>query len=231
MRLSSLVLLAVIATGASAQSGVSTNYAVTTFGDTLRTNVEFKDPLLGRSHLLVDGERHEIDEFSILHIDGVTSAVVEGRRLARLLSDGRIRFYARTVTTAGTMMPMGGPGGGMMMSPGTSSEVGYIQTSGGPVQKATYANLSEAMADNPESMRLLARSRSLTTTRWVVTGLGVAAFAAGGLLIYNAEQNGESYTPFIPIAVAGAAGIAAGSYLLPGLADDARDEAIDIYNQ
>ena len=214
--------------GAVAQADGPANYAVTVSGDTLRTEVEFEDPLIGTSYVSVAGERRELEEFSELHLDGVTNAVVEGRRLAPLLTDGKVRFYARTVSTPGTMVP--GPNGGMVMSGGTSSRVGYVQLANGPVLKATHPVLQDALSDNPESLRHLGRAQTLRTAGWITTGLGIAAFIGGAALSFDAEGESSSTPQFSPVMIGGVALAATGAYVLPGMADSARDRAIEVYN-
>lgn len=202
---------------------------MTASGDTLRGTVEFKDPFLGSPHVLLDGERREAEDFSVLHLDGETLAVVDGgRRLARLVRDGRVRFYSRTTSTPGMMVPNAGPGGGMSMAPGTSSETGYVQVGAGPVRRATVSNLRDAIGDHPESARLLDQYRTLGYVQWAATGAGLAV---AGIGLASMLGSGEDELTVNPLLVVGLAGAAVGGYVLPRLRDGARDRAIDVYNE
>ena len=87
-------------------------------GDTLRGEIQLKDPIIGRAHIVLDGERREIEEVREVRLDGETLAVVDGRRFARLVEDGRVRLYSREVSTPAMMTPGPGPNGGMVMSGG-----------------------------------------------------------------------------------------------------------------
>ena len=233
LRLFTVLLFALsLAPSALAQSDSTDPFAVTVQGDTLRGDVELKDPLLGRRHVLIDGERREIDEFSYLQVDGDLLAVVDGRGLAKLVQDGRVRFYSRSEYSPGTP-GFGVPGtpGAVAGTPGGSTEYGYIQIGDGPVQDATTAALRQAFQDNPESMRQLDRMRTLSTTRWIVTGLGVAAFVTGAALMIQAEENGEDYTPYAPIVVGGGVAIGVSNFVFPTMISGARRQAIDAYNR
>ena len=232
MRVLLLFAVLLLAPSALAQTGSTDPFAVTVQGDTLRGDVELKDPILGRRHVLIDGERREIDEFSYLQIDGDLLAVVDGRGLAELVQDGRVRFYSRSEYTAGTP-GFGVPGtpGAVAGTPGGSTEYGYIQIGDGPVQDATDAALRQAFQDNAESMRQLDRMRALRTTSWVVMGAGIIAFGVGAGLTYRAEQNGEDYSAYLPIGIAGVVLAGGGNLIFPPMIRDARRQAIDAYNQ
>ena len=232
--LRSALLLALLApVQAFAQQNDVPNYAVTTSGDTLRTAVAFKDPSFGTSYVEVDGRRREIERFSVLHIDGLTHAVVDGRRLAPLVIDGPVRFYARTVSSA-AMIPAGhGAAGPAMAQPpgvgGVSRQIGYVQVENGPVLRATDGALRAALGENGESLRYLDRARTLRAAGWGATGLGLAAFLTGAVLSMQAEESGS--TPaYAPVMVGGAAVAAVGGYLLPDMARSMRDRAIGAYN-
>ncbi len=223
--------MALAAVSASAQTGrIDTNYAITTQGDTLRTEVELKDPLIGRAHVLVGGDRRELEEFSLLHIDGETLAIVDGRRLARLLTDGRVRFYTREVTTSGVWQPGVGPGGvSPGFTPSTTQEIGYIQVGNGPVVRATNGALHDAFQDNPESLRYLNHARTLGYAQAGVTVAGVALVIGGAIPMIQANER-EEEVKVNPLVFVGAGLAAAGQLIFPGLRSTARNRAIDAYN-
>lgn len=232
MRCFPLALLVLLASAAEAQTPADArpgDYAVTTAGDTLRGDVEYKTPLLGRAHVLIDGERHETDAFRSLYLDGETLAVVDGRQLARLVRDGRVRFYSRSTHTPGMMTPNAGPGGGMTMTPGTSNTVGYLQVGEGPVVRASMTNLRDALGDNPESARYLDQHRTLGYARWAATGASVAVLVAGLVPMVNDYENGAEYK-LNPLVVVGLGGVALSNFVFPRLGDQARDRAISVYN-
>ena len=215
---------------ASAQTGVSRNYAVTVEGDTLRSGVRYVNPLLAPSYVTVDGEQHATSEFQILYLDGVTHAVVDdGRKLAPLVNEGRLRLFSRTMSPPPGMV-QAGPNDAVMMPLGTGQSIGYIQVPGGPVQRASLGNLRSAMGDNAESMRHLDRARTLRTFRWVATAAGIAAFGLGAYGALNAESTGGDPATFVPIGVAGALTAGAANFIFPAQEDRARDRAIDVYN-
>lgn len=231
MRLSVLLAAFFFIPLASAQSEAdvdSRDFVVTALGDTLRGDVEIKDPFLGCLHVLVDGERRDIQTLREITLDGETMAVVDGRSLATLQQDGRVRFYSRTTTTGPMMTP--GPNGTMMMTGGSSNEVGYVQVGQGPIQRATVPNLRTALHDNPESIGHLDRYRSLGYAQYGVTAVSVGLFLGGGYQMYQAEQNGEEIS-LNPLVVIGAAGATIGQLVFPGLRNAARRRAIDSYNR
>ena len=197
MRALGLVVLAALALpSASAQDAApapnAEDYLVTVAGDTLRGDVELKSPFLGKTHVVLDGERRELEEFRMIHDGAETLAVVDGRRLARLIEDGRVRLYSYETSSPGVMMPNPGPGGGFSMTPGSSSEVGYVQVGDGPVERATVPVLRLALQDNPESIDYLDRHQTLTYAQYGVTAAGVLAFAGGAALaIQSLEEDGE----------------------------------------
>ena len=235
MRALAFLLLAALASpSASAQSPApaasSGDYLVTVAGDTLRGVIELNDPLVGKTHVVLDGERRELEEFRIIRDGAETLAVVDGRRLARLIEDGRVRLYSYESYTPGMMTPNAGPGGGFSMTSGSSNEVGYVQVGGGPVERATVPALRLALQDNPESLSYLDRHQTLTYTQYGVTAAGVAAFAGGAVLaIQSLEDGGE---PSInPLLIAGGVTIGLANLIFPSQRRAARRRAIEVYNQ
>ena len=231
--LRSALLLALLApVQAFAQQDDVPNYAVTLRGDTLRTDVKLRDPLVGRSFVEVDGEEWRIEAFKSLHLDGVTHAVVEGRRLAPLLAEGRVRVYGYPSSDVGGMMM--GPDGQFLMAVPVrgvvDARVGYFQMESGPVLKATPAALHSAIGSYEPSARYLRRSQTLRRARWAVTGVGAATFLAGVALTRSAGGGEEEAFRYAPILFVGAGTALAGHFLLPDMAKSMRNKAIDAYN-
>ena len=229
------VLALLAPAGAAGQADGPANYAVTVAGDTLRTEVEFEDPLIGTSYVSVAGERREIEEFAMLHLDGRTHAVVDGRRLAQLTVDGRLRLYSHAVTVAvGPAMAVG-PNGAlapMMAVPYgqfVAKETGYLQVEGGPVVLFSEAALRDAMRGNPASLQHLDRARKLGSAGRITTSVGLVALFVGSALSYM--HNGFEGVPrYWPVMLGGAAATFVGTQALTAEAHVARQEAIDVYN-
>lgn len=216
---------------ASAQTG---EYALLAAGDTLRGAVELRSPLLKRAYVRVDSQRVEIEHLTEFRDDGVLYAVVDGRQLASLVSEGdRVDFYARYETThhAGAMVPTGAPGGGMHMTGGgvSTEQIGYFRLDGGPVERASAGNLRTALADNEESMAALNQHQKLTYAQYGGTAVGLGLFGVGTLLTLNSESGGE-YTPS-PLLFVGAGIASLSSLILPGQRRTKVQQAIDAYNE
>ena len=229
---SALLIVLLAPALALAQQDDVPNYAVTTSGNTLRTAVEFKQPVIGRAYVEVNGQRHEIENFATLHLDGETSAVVEGRRLARLIVDGPVRLYSRSISVS-VPLATAPVANGVSVSLWTNSllakRIGYVQTEGGPVVEATDAALHDALSGNASSAQHLGRARRLRTAARVTTGIGAATVLVGTALSY---WNGgvDGIPQYWPVMLGGAAVAVYGSQGLTAEARSARNEAIDAYN-
>ena len=231
MRFLPLLILLLVS---SAAAQTSDFVVLAASGDTLRGHVELRDPFLKRAYVRVDSQRVEIEDVREFREGETLFAVVERRNLARLVRQGeRVDFYARYVTssTPGMMVPTGGPGSGMTMTPGTSSteEIAYYRLDGGPVERASASNLRIALADNPESLRALDQYQNLTYAQYGTTAVGLGAFAAGAALTLASEENGEYSVS--PLTFVGVGLLAISNLVFPSQRRAKVRLAIDAYNR
>ena len=174
--------------------------------------VEMRQPAIGRSYLLLNGQqRFELDQ--IKFFDDETGHYIRtnlpgSRRLATMRREktGRISTYS---ITSQQYMPggyggpfgyggygygrMGYPYGGLGGYPYggyRTVKTEYFSKDGGPVQDISYRNLSVALSDNPgsaEVMRDVSRLRRFSTAGYVVGG---GLLAAGMLSTLNGNSRG-----------------------------------------
>jgi len=181
-------------------------------GQVLRAyDVEVKQPVFGRSFLLVDGlQRYDLND--VRYYDDETGHYVRttlpnSRRETTLRRDrqGRISLYSITSTQYagngfGNPYGYGGFGryygyGGYPMYRTVKTE--YFSKDNGPVQNMTIRNLAIATADNPGSSALLAKARSyqrLTTLSYVAAG---GVMLAGLFTTLNPNSSGPAISPLI----------------------------------
>jgi hypothetical protein len=179
-------------------------------------DVEIKQPVFGRSFLLLDGQQR-LDLSEIRYYEDETGHYVRttlpnSRRETTLRRDrqGRISLYSITSTQyngSGFGSPYGGFGGFGRYGYGgygpsyRTVKTEYFSKDNGPVENLTLRNLAIATADNPGSSALLAKARSyqrITTLSYV---------AAGGLIaagLFSTLRPGDSGLAVSPLVYAGA---------------------------
>ena len=182
-------------------------------GQLLRAyDVEVKQPVFGRSFLLVDGlQRYDLND--VRYYDDETGHYVrttlpKSRRETTLRRDrqGRISLYSITSTQYagnGFGYPYGGYGGFGRYGYGgfgpmyRTVKTEYFSKDNGPVQSMTLRNLAIATADNPGSSALLAKARSyqrITTLSYVAAG---GVMLAGLFTTLNPGSSGSGVSPLV----------------------------------
>ncbi|HYE96548.1 MAG TPA: hypothetical protein VD962_10095 [Rubricoccaceae bacterium] len=202
-------------------------------GDTLRGDLELREPLLRSKRFVLDGEREfPIGQVREARLDGQWYAVgrtaMDTAVLMRQVEAGRISLYTAdlswgpswAVTTPGPTVPM-------TMTPGGSTRLEYFRKGNGPIRPASYGNLREAMSDDPAAMRVLRRRQTLS-----VVGYAMAA-AAAGLVIGGATQLGEDEdgNARVPTLALVGIGVGLGSRVPFMMRGGLLDEAIATYNR
>jgi len=215
-------------------------------GKTIPANyINVKSPFLGKAHLLIDGKQKinllEVEAFQnakgYFIYDFVGNSLT--KKILRREIIGNIDTYSYSYTAAGV--------GGFTAGAGT-----YVPTThrvnkmlfkkgSGPLQKTKLSNLKIAMADNPESMKLLKQvgnSYILDGTLWAA-GL---AMVIGGILHSEkkdresnistnpnnfAQQDSFKMSPFFYIGGV----VATIPFFTYGLKDRKKRKAILIYNK
>jgi hypothetical protein len=178
-------------------------------------DVEMRQPALGRSYLLLNGQqRFELDQIKFFDDETghyIRTALPGSRRQATLRREktGRISTYSITSQqySPGSFGPYGygyGYGLGRFGYPYGMSPYGagypyggyrtvkteYFSKDGGPIQDMNFRNLSVALSDNPGSADLLrdvARLRRMSTAGYV---LGGGILAAGMLTTFSGDSRG-----------------------------------------
>jgi len=176
-------------------------------------DVEVKNPLFGRSYLLLDGQRRvEFDEVGFYDDETghyVRTTLPGASRESTLRRDktGRISLYSITSTQySPTPYPgrygsigYGGFGyGGYPYGGGYRTvKTEYFSKDNGPIQNLTLRNLALATTDNAGAQQLLADARRYQKA-------SLASYAVGGgLLVYGLIQTlrptdtGTSISPFV----------------------------------
>ncbi|MCC2548012.1 hypothetical protein LJY25_16305 [Hymenobacter sp. BT175] len=169
-------------------------------------DVEVKQPFLGRSYLLLDGQqRFDLSEVSFYEDETghyVRTALPGSSRETTLRRDrvGRISLYSVTSTQYNNNSPFGYGGygryggypyGGFGPTYRTV-KTEYFSKNNGPIQDLSVKNLAVATSDNPTSSALLAESRKYqrySTISYVAAG-GMMAY--GLLATLNPNQRGVS---------------------------------------
>lgn len=204
----------------------TTRYAVgLKNGQVLRGyDVELKQPLLGRTFVLVDGQQR-LDLNDVRYYEDETGFYVRttlpgrSKRESTLRRDrvGRISLYSITsqqymnnpygyspygVGRYGYGYPYGGYGG---FGGYRTVRQEYFSKDNGPIQDLSIRNLQLATTDNPGAQQLLANARRyqrITTLSYIGAG---GLMLAGVLSSFNGSNNGFSVSPLmyaaIPLAV------------------------------
>ncbi|TGD83108.1 hypothetical protein [Hymenobacter wooponensis] len=183
-------------------------------------DVEIKQPVFGRSFLLIDGQqRFELDQ--VRYYEDETGFYVRttlpGRssRESTLRRDrvGRISLYSIT-STQYMNNPYGGlggygfgrygyggyPYGGYPYGGYRTVKTDYFSKDNGPIENLTLKNLQLATADNPGSVKLLQDARRYQTYTTL------SYIAAGGLMLAGtfssfSGSNGFAVSPLVYAAI------------------------------
>lgn len=177
--------------------------------------VEMRQPAIGRSYLLLNGQqRFEIDQ--IKFFDDETGHYIRtnlpgSRRMATMRREKTGRISTYSITSQQYMPGMGSPFGygyggfgygrfgypyggypygGYPYNGYRTVKTEYFSKDGGPVQDMNYRSLSVALSDNPgsaEMLRDVARLRRFSTAGYVVGG---GLLAAGMLSTLNGNSRG-----------------------------------------
>ncbi|OUJ73084.1 hypothetical protein BXP70_14690 [Hymenobacter crusticola] len=182
-------------------------------GQVLRAyDVEVKQPVFGRSFLLVDGlQRYDLSD--VRYYDDETGHYVrttlpKSRRETTLRRDrpGRISLYSITSTQYagnGFGYPYGGYGGFGRYGYGgfgpayRTVKTEYFSKDNGPVENLTIRNLAIATSDNAGSSALLAKARSfqrISTLSYVAAG---GVILAGLFTTLNPSSAGPTISPLV----------------------------------
>ncbi|GAB2790305.1 hypothetical protein GCM10027175_31070 [Hymenobacter latericoloratus] len=186
-------------------------------------DVEVKQPILGRTFLLVDGQQR-LDLNDVRYYEDETGFYVRttlpgrSKRESTLRRDrvGRISLYSITrqqytngpygyspygMGRYGYGYPYGGYGG---FGGYRTVRQEYFSKDNGPIEDLSVRNLQLATADNPGAQQLLANARryqTLTTLSYV----GAGGLLLAGVLSSFGGSNGASVSPLmyaaIPLAV------------------------------
>ncbi|KAA9332177.1 hypothetical protein F0P96_11875 [Hymenobacter busanensis] len=183
--------------------------------------VEMRQPVLGRSYLLANGQqRFDLDQIKFYEDETghyVRTTLPGSRREATLRRDktGRISTYSITTTQyspnafgspfgygyggygyGGYGSPFGYPYGGYR-----TVRTEYFSKDGGPIEEMNFRSLRVALADNPgsvETLRDVARLRRISTAGYVVGG---GLMAAGILSTFSGTSRSVSPLLFISVPV------------------------------
>ncbi|GAA4372594.1 hypothetical protein [Hymenobacter koreensis] len=185
-------------------------------------DVEVRQPVLGRSYLLLNGQqRFELDQIKFYQDETghyVRTRLPGSRREATLRRDrlGRISTYSIT-TQQFQPGAFGGPfgygrypyggfggfpyGGGYPYGGYRTVRQEYFSKDGGPIEEMNFRSLSVALSDNPgsaETLRDVARLRRYSTAGYVVGG---GLMAAGLLSTFSGQTQSVSPLLFISVPV------------------------------
>jgi hypothetical protein len=181
-------------------------------------DVEIKQPVFGRSFLLVDGQqRFDLDQVRYYEDESgfYVRTTLPGRsnRESTLRRDrvGRISLYSITSTQyMNSPYGMGGYGmgrygyGGYPYGGGYGGyrtvKTDYFSKDNGPIENLTIRNLQLATADNPTSVKLLQDARRYQTYTTL------SYIAAGGLMLAGtfssfSGNNGFAVSPLVYAAI------------------------------
>ncbi|UOQ74315.1 hypothetical protein [Hymenobacter cellulosilyticus] len=184
-------------------------------------DVETKQPIFGRSYLLLDDQRRiDLSEISFYEDESghyVRTVLPKSSRETTLRRDrvGRLSLYSQTSTQyAGSgYSPFGygryggygyggyGYGGPMYRTVKTE----YFSKDNGPIQDLSVRNLSIATADNAGSVALLMQARKYQTFTTLSYIAAAGVVAAGLFSTLNPGQSGSGISPLIyagiPLAI------------------------------
>ncbi|TGE23316.1 hypothetical protein [Hymenobacter metallicola] len=207
-------------------------------------DVEVKQPVFGRTYLLLDDQRRvEMNEVSFYEDESghyVRTILPKSSREVTLRRDrvGRLSLYSATSTQyAGNGYNPYGYGpygyGGRFGGYGYGGPVyrtvktEYFSKDNGPIQDMSLRNLSLATADNAGSTALLLQARKYQriTTLSYVAAAGVTALGLFSTL--TSSQSGPSISPLIYAAIP----LAIVPIVLGGKQQQSIKQAISLYNR
>ncbi|WP_400192107.1 hypothetical protein [Hymenobacter sp. B81] len=181
-------------------------------------DVEVRQPVFGRSYLLVNGQqRFDLDQVKFFEDETghyVRTMLPGSRREATLRRDktGRISTYSITTQQYqpggfggpygyGRYGGFGGPWGGYPYGGYRTVRTEYFSKDGGPIEEMSFRNLSVALSDNPgsaETLRDVARLRRISTAGYVAGG---GLMAAGLLSTFSGANQRISPLMFLSVPV------------------------------
>ncbi|GAB2957769.1 hypothetical protein GCM10027048_25560 [Hymenobacter coalescens] len=212
-------------------------------------DVEMRQPAIGRSYLLVNGQqRFELDQIKFYQDETghyIRTALPGSRRQATLRRDktGRISTYSITSQQYapgafggpwgygpgfgygrfGSPYGFGGPYGGYPYGGYRTVKTEYFSKDGGPIQDMSFRNLSVALSDNAGSAELLrdvARLRRFSTAGYVVGG----GMMLAGML--NTFSGANRISPLVFVSVP----VLLVPTLLSGSQSKKLKQAVQLYN-
>ncbi|HEX8327337.1 MAG TPA: hypothetical protein VF629_07335 [Hymenobacter sp.] len=180
------------------------------------SDVELKQPLFGRSYVLLDGQRKfELAEVGFYEDESghyVRTQLPGSSRESTLRRDktGRISLYSVTTTQyssgpGGLGYPGYGYGyggfGGYPYGGYRTVKTEYFSKDNGPIQSLSARNLMLATADNAGAQQLLAESRRYRQATIASYVVGGGLMVAGALQSLRPTDNGRSISPLIYAAI------------------------------
>ncbi|MBT9393353.1 hypothetical protein KLP40_09280 [Hymenobacter sp. NST-14] len=206
-------------------------------------DVEIKQPLLGRTFLLVDGQQR-LDLNDVRYYEDETGFYVRttlpgrSKRESTLRRDrvGRISLYSITsqqyTNNPYGMGPYGygrygnfGPYGGFGGYRTVRNE--YFSKDNGPIEDLSVRNLQLATRDNPGAQQLLSDARryqTYTTLSYIGAG---GLMLAGVLSSFNGSSNGFNVSPLVYAAIP----LAIVPLVIGGKSQNNVKQAILLYNR
>ena len=230
--MSRLLLLALVLVPALATAQPVPDHVVLVSGDTLRGEVDIREPFLRSAYVLIDDStRYRFSE--VLEVrDGsehyalTHGGLLEATTMYRRVEEGRISLYAK----------VSGPDAGGLVSGASDlpshtpsgSRYAYFRKDSAPVLPVSVPHLRDAMRDSPAALSLLEERRRLGFGQFALGMAGMVSFAHG--LTRGAEGRFSETSSLLNTRV-----ILGGGLLLASLIPRARrkalvSEAIEVYN-
>ncbi|GJM60593.1 hypothetical protein PEDI_11450 [Persicobacter diffluens] len=207
--------------------------------------IEFKDPLIGRNKLYIDGNRLDSDEvlfygeYNQVYANESLIGSRAQHRYLELVKVGKINIFEKEVADYAHSAPTMGPNG-QMMGGGTMymgrRKVKYFNQGLGPIQPVKSINLLSVMEDDPEALGHLKKYRSNNTLTILINTLGAGVMLASFLSDTGASSNGgtpsqgESVDVKIPAGVIIGAGMIGLGWTFQIGNSKNIDRAVDTYN-
>jgi hypothetical protein len=221
----------------SQESGCNNFYYLYSGNLVCANSIEYKTPVFGTRHFIIDGKRVELDKIKFyknetgfygntaqdLHFDSPSFVI--------RIKEGNLNLYEYTGTV--THMNMG-PHGGMVGSTHSRVKNYYYNKGYGNLKKAKYSNLKVDLADNPESLIHINKYKKLQTAEGVL--IGTAAVILVGSVIHQsgrydaAKKEGKEYE-MNPTGIVIGAGFLIGSGIISFSKPKHLKTAIDFYNK
>ncbi|MFD2787065.1 hypothetical protein [Hymenobacter rubripertinctus] len=204
-------------------------------------DVEVKQPLLGRTFLLVDGQQ-KLDLNDVRYYEDETGFYVRttlpgrSKRESTLRRDrvGRISLYSITSQQYnnsgyspygygryGGYNPYGGGLGGYR-----TVRTEYFSKDNGPIEDLSVKNLQLATLDNQGSQQMLANARRYQTYT-TLSYVGAGGLLLAGVLSSFGNSNGFSVSPLVYAAIP----LAIVPLVVGGKSQDSIKQAILLYNR